>query len=94
MGETPQPPEPKDVKKVWPDAIGSPKDEKRARRTQKTNLESEIDKLTEGIEDTQDMMRRTGDPALPQALDDATDAALRAQRDLRQLEEDDNNFNG
>ncbi len=87
MGETPQSPEPKDVKSNWSEAIGASDDSVRRQKAKQADLEHEIEGMTEDIAAIQEDMSRTGDPALPEALEATTDASMDAQRELQ---EDDN----
>lgn len=77
--------EPKHISELLADSVHAQPDKARIKAVKKTDLESEIDGLTEDIAVIQGDMRRTGDPELPQALDEATDAAMMAQRELREL---------
>lgn len=77
-------PEPKHISEILIENISDATNDERKKEAKKKDLESEIAGLTEQIADIQTDMRLTGDPALPQALDNATEASMLAQREFRE----------
>jgi hypothetical protein len=77
-------PEPKHISEILIENISNATNDERKKEAKKKDLESEIAGLTEQIADIQTDMRLTGDPALPQALDNATEASMLAQREFRE----------
>lgn len=72
------------------DVIGNVRDDQRAKAVREQDLGSEIPGLTEDIAVIGEDMALTGDPELVQSLDEATDASMQAQRELREISEDQN----